>query len=183
MKNLIVAIVLLGVCFFANPQLQADNISLGGDIGLALPVGDFGNAAGLGFGIDAKAIFPINPDIAIGASIGYYSWGEKITGFSYSNIPITGTFMYFVSQGPTRFYIGGDLSINMLSVTIDMGGFFGGKASTTETYIGFAPVVGVVHPINDNLNLTGTAKYNIIFSSGSSISFISLRAGLMFRLK
>jgi hypothetical protein len=182
MKKLLFAFVLIGFCLFANPQLKAENISLGGDIGLALPVGDFGNAAGLGFGIDAKAIFPINPDIAIGASIGYYSWGEKVTGISYSNIPIAGTFMYFVSQGPSRFYIGSDLSINMLSVKIDFGGFFGSQSST-ETYVGLAPLVGIIHPINDNMNLTGTVKYNIIFSSGNSISFISIRGGLMFRLK
>lgn len=183
MKRFLVIFAIFTLVLVSSNEVEANNISVGGDIGLALPVGDFSDAAGLGFGIDAKAIFPLNPDIAIGASLGYYTWAEKVDGFGYSNIPITGTFMYFLSPGPTRFYIGGDLSINMLTATVDLGGFFGGSVSSTDTYLGFAPVVGVVAPIGDNLNITGTAKYNIIFSSGSSLSFISLRAGVMFVLQ
>ncbi|MBE2189626.1 MAG: hypothetical protein KGZ71_06295 [Desulfobulbaceae bacterium] len=183
MKRFFAIFAVLAITFISINEAKANNISIGGDVGLALPVGDFSDGAGMGFGIEGKAIFPMNPDIAIGASLGYYSWGEKVDGFGFSNIPITGTFMYFVSPSPTRFYVGADLSINMFTATVDLGGFFGGSASATETYVGFAPLVGIVAPIGDNMNITGTLKYNLIFSSGSSTGFISLRGGIMFLLK
>jgi hypothetical protein len=91
--------------------------------------------------------------------------------------------MYFLSPGTSRFYVGADLSANLLTVSIDRGSFFGGTHSSTNTYLGIAPLIGIVAPIGENMNITGTLKYNLIFSSGSSTGFISLRGGVMLVLQ
>ncbi len=181
MKRYFVIIVVLAITFISINDANAQNSLFGVDLGLALPAG--GLNAGTGFGIEAKGIIPMkkHPYIAFGIGVGYYWWGEKkISGYdnSRSNIPISATLMLFVSQNPIRLYFGSDFSMNFISITSESW-FSGVKGSRTDQYFGFAPLFGIIAPIDDNTNIIGTMKYNLILID-ETFNFLSLRVGLTF---
>jgi hypothetical protein len=54
-------------------------------IGIAVPMGDFGDAVGLGYGASVGADFKIKPHIKpeLIASLGYYMFSEKEQEYTY----------------------------------------------------------------------------------------------------
>lgn len=163
-------------------QVYSNNpMRVGGELGLQLPMGDFGDGANTGFGLSGIFQYDLQPQITVGGTIGYQSWGGKTDGFSWSNIPIMGLVNYkFNTEGLIPF-VGAEFGLNMLSVTVDSGFF--GSFSSSSTEIGLNLLGGVEQRINENLSWRVNAKYNIVLASGSNLTYLGINAGVMYHLK
>lgn len=152
-------------------------------VGVGLPMGDFGDANKLGFGLTIDGLFFID-QLGVGLSTGYHTFGYKEeTGFSsgaQSFIPILAEAVYLFSTEDFKPYAGvglglysvkasGDLSVSVPvginPVTMEII-----YETTTQSFsesksnFGFAPVVGMYLTLNDKMMLTGSARYNMIMS-------------------
>ena len=126
MKKLIV----LFVVFFAFSFVNAQKIGVGA--ALALPMGSFGDVAGVGFGGGAKFEMPLAPQIVGTASVTYLMFGEKeiagLAKYSYSIIPIFIGAKYLAGGG---LYGSVETGINMVSL----------KSTTQPLNLGFGMVI------------------------------------------
>lgn len=168
--------------FFATETFsqQPNPMRIGGELGLQLPMGDFGDAAGTGFALAGIFQYELNPNLIIGGTIGYQSFGGKSDGYSWSNIPIMGLVNYKFNPDGLIPFVGAEFGLNMLSVTVEAPFFGSYSSSSTELGINF--LGGVEQRLNQNLSWRVNAKYNIIFNSGGNLSFLGINAGVMYHL-
>jgi len=166
MKRLQLLLVAIIFAVTANAQIQ---VGVSGSLGL--PLGTFGDAAKLGVGATVTGKYQLNEKMTIGANIGYLSFSSDLEGFSWTIMPITGLFEY--NLGPA--YIGADLGFYSLGAEYE-------GISASDSYFGFAPVVGANFPISEKLSFNANAKYNIITSDGESTSYLGINLGLLFKL-
>ncbi len=141
------------------------------NIVLAAPVGDLSNVVGVGFGLNVNGHYFVNDNFAVGGGLQYLSFSGKSIGFGIT-IPCInytsfyGNAMYFFNTNDLQPYIGGDLGL---------------YTTTGGSNLGIAPAFGINYKINDNLKLNFAGKYNIIFASGGSASFIPINAGVLYK--
>ena len=94
---------LLPVSLFAQQEPGFNKMSLGANLEVSLPVGDFSNFAGTGFGGNVKFQYGTNFRGAFTASLGYLSWGSKDLGLGGSVKPSTFSFLvggkYYFADG------------------------------------------------------------------------------------
>lgn len=108
-------------------------------VDLNLPMGTFGDVAGLGFGASVRYDGAINDNLSWTAGLGYLSFSGKdytipgfgtISGTSFGVLPIQGGVKYYFTESNAGFY--GGLDIGMWIGT--------GTGSSSE--FGFSPGVG-----------------------------------------
>src|SRR3546814_16843151 len=75
MKRILTTTLILCAAFFANAQQGFHTISAGAEV--ALPLGDFGTAYGIGFGATGKAFDGITEQGDITGTSGYIHFGMK----------------------------------------------------------------------------------------------------------
>src|SRR3546814_89535 len=75
MKRILTTTLILCAAFFANAQQGFHTISAGAEV--ALPLGDFGEAYGIGFGATGKAFYGITEQGDITGTLGYIHFGMK----------------------------------------------------------------------------------------------------------
>jgi hypothetical protein len=172
--------IFIFVVFAGTISANAQNpMRVGGELGVQLPMGDFGDGANTGFGISGIFHYHLNPNLIIGGTLGYQSWGGKSDGFSWSNIPIMGLINYMFATEGLKPFVGGELGINSTSVSYDIFGFTGSESTTN---LGINILGGVEQQLNENLSWRVNAKYNIIFDSEDNLSFLGINAGIMYHL-
>ena len=182
MKYFVTIFVLVSVMCINTAQSQ-NPMRIGGELGLQLPVGDFGDAANMGFGISGIFQYYLQPQLILGGTIGYQSWGSDFEGFSYSNIPIMALLNYqFNTEGMIPF-VGAELGLNSFGASAEYE-YLGVTRSTSssEMYFGISILGGVESKLNENLSWRVNAKYNIIMGD-DNISFLGINAGVMYHLK
>jgi len=191
MKKLILLTSFVIISFLCvNAQMKI-NPSVG--IGIAVPMGDFGDAVGLGYGASVGADFKIKPHIKpeLIASLGYYMFSSKEQKYTKSSM--TGGEYGFKTKTNT-FYIGAGAKYVTLS------GFYGAALisfhnftnkveynypdylpledetiSKDFTRLGFTPIVGYQFKLAA-LKLEVYVRYSIIsdynnFGAGASLKF------------
>ncbi len=155
-------------------------LRLGGMLGASLPLGDFGDAAEVGFHIGALGEFaqPTWP-FAFRGEITYHRHGAKDIDGNASVLSFVPNIIFpFGDPAATaRPYIIGGLGLHRVSVEIDVPGF--GDAEETETKFGLNVGGGI------NFNLAGfdtfiEARWHSVFTSGESTNFIPLSFGFKF---
>lgn len=171
----VLTIVILSSVLSANAQNQ---MRVGGEVGIQLPMGDFGDAAKTGFGISGIFHYQVEPNIIVGGTIGYQSWSGEYNMYSFSNIPIMGIFNYMFSTEKFRPFVGAELGLNSTTTSVE---YFGVSGSDSEMNLGFNLLGGVEYDINEKLILRANVKYNIIFED-SNITFFGINAGVMYRI-
>lgn len=163
-------------------QAQNGRFSIGAE--LALPMGDFGDGAGIGFGGSVGYEHPIGDMMGLGLRAGYLSFSGKDGGPSSSMIPAQAFFKYYFGEQQNGFYAMANLGIHNFKVkipeytytdpftgqTITLGG---GSASSTD--LSYAPEIGY-HLANLDLGL----RYQIISSDGGSTSYLGARIAYVF---
>jgi outer membrane protein W len=183
MKKLqIIAFLLLGLIAF-NVSGQ---ISVGATIGAQLPMGDFSDIAKTGFGFNAMGTYSLDDNMAVGLNIGYNQFGkveipffEETETITYSMIPITGLFHYYFSNGTLRPFAGADLGLYSMGAKVK---FMGVETSDSKTYFGFAPTVGAMYELNDDVFLCGNLKYHYVSSEDIASTWVGINVGAVIKI-
>ncbi len=184
MKQLLSVIVLtVLLAGFINAQSK---MALGVQAGIALPMGDFGDGFDMGFGGIANFAYHINPNRDVTASAGYLTWGAKEGDVTFSSIPVLVGARYFFGKDKFNPYLAGELGIHFSTVDVPevvipgFGTIGGGSDSGSD--FGFGVGAGFLYQLSPKLDLDVNAKFNSIATSGSSSSYISIMAGVLFAL-
>lgn len=189
MKKVLVTIVALFLFVGISQAQNKMYLNIGGNV--ALPMGNFGDVAGTGFGGTAQFEMQFTPQLLGTATAGYIAWGGKdVTTFggkysyTYSAIPIlVGAKYYFMPSG--GFYGHGQIGLYMFSWDFEspavvVGGVTvaGGKLSETSSEFTFSFGAGYELPLSPKLMLDLSGAYIVI----SDLGHIGLRAGVKFGL-
>ncbi|MEO8400141.1 MAG: hypothetical protein ABI550_10090, partial [Ignavibacteriaceae bacterium] len=123
MKKLLV--VLFAVLLFGSISYsQTPPMSIGVGANLALPIGNFSDVAGTGFGVTGTFEMKFLPNFTGTGTIGYIKWGGKDFpnfSYSYSGIPIlVGGKYYFTPVTPV--YGMAQIGFTILSASYDYTG-------------------------------------------------------------
>ncbi|WP_337866482.1 outer membrane beta-barrel protein [Ignavibacterium sp.] len=180
--------LVLFVAFFAVAFTYAQSKMAASVQGtLSFPTGDFGDGAGTGFGASGTFVYSVSPMLDVTGSVGYIKWGtkESIPGYevSSSDIPILIGLRYTFGKGQFLPYGAAEVGLHMLSSSVK-GDLFGFPVdeSSTETKFGIAPGFGFLYKFNPKTALDVNAKYNMIFTEGSSTTHLSVDVGVLFGL-
>jgi hypothetical protein len=177
LMTIVLAVVLIaGFTSTSNAQ-----ISIGAKAGIALPMGTFGDAVGMGFGGSAIGEYAINENMAVGLNVGYYTFGGKTIGTidlpSFSVIPILADFKYFFQTEGFRPYVGAGIGMYMSSQTVPaitlMGITLSPETTVSNSDFGFEPKVGFW--MGDGFQYGASIGYNIVSNAnhlGINVGFI-----------
>lgn len=152
---------------------------------MGLPMGNFSNLAGTGFGATVRYDASINKQLSWSASIGYLSFSGKTLNIgnvsipfgSTSNVPLAGGVKYYF-PGTEGLYGAMDITINFLSTygyTFNSGN--GGGYNTigvSNTVIGVNPGLGY---------RVSTWDFAFRYNSAGDFSSLGLRAAYVFGKK
>jgi hypothetical protein len=156
---------------------------------LALPMGNFSDAAGIGFGASAGYELSVSDNIGVTGNAGYLMFGKKTfntgfaeTEFKYSMIPIQIGGKYYFGETMEGIYLGAQVGVHMLSLKVEtpsvtIGGVTipGSSSSDSETKISYAPQVGY-HLANIDIGV----RYQMVATEGSTTSYLGARIAYVF---
>ena len=187
MKNILtfaMALLLMaGISYRASAQEKGD-MKLGINAGVALPMGDFGEAWKMGIGGSADFKYFTSEKMAFGANLGYFMFsvkedsGEKSSDSdpSFSFMPVLATLDYYMGS----FYVGVGAGLYLWNSKVHVPGY--GDMSSNGSELGIAPSAGILLPISDKIQFNVNGKYNMVFTEGSSTTFISATGGILINL-
>lgn len=160
-------------------------LSLGGNLNVNLPQGDFGDEFKTGYGATATVRYGLNERINIGLNLGIQAFNGKANHLFYEDasvrfVPITGVFEFNLLTGKLKPYLGADLGLYNYKVKYKGGSV--GTYEKSETDLGMAPTFGLNFGMADNLDLNFNIKYHVVFNEGTNATFIGLGAGLIYYL-
>lgn len=189
MKKILFSILVLFVAVSLTQAQSKGDMSIAAQVGIAVPTGTFGDVYNLGFGGDATFMYHLNPKLALTGSAGYLTWGrnEDFGDGSFSTIPILGGVRYLLGKGNFRPYLSGQAGLFFSSSSYDVT-YYNGFTNVTTTYdasntdFGMVLGGGFFLPVG-SMKLDVSANYNMIFTSGSTTSYLGVFAGLAFPLK
>ena len=179
-----VAIVLMSTTLFA----QNGRISLGAELGL--PMGDFGDAASMGFGGSLRYEMPMGDNLGLTLTAGYLMFsgkdqeifGIEIEGADWSMIPIQLGAKYYFTEQQEGFYGMVELGVHAMTVTTPSYSttFLGvpvtvPESSASSTELSYAPAIGY-HLANIDIGL----RYQMIATEGSTTSYLGFRLAYVF---
>jgi len=184
MKRLAVLVCLLAVATMASAQ---GKMSLGGNVGIYLPMGDFGDVANTGFGILPQFEYQWKPNVNLTGTVGYVSFGGEsgtLYGmqyeYSYSDMPILVGAKYYFGEGKMKPYAMAKTGLHMFKAEATVGGF---SASASETYFGIDLGAGFEMPMGEKMNFDVAGGFESIFSEGESSNSLVISAGIKYFLK
>lgn len=143
MKKLVVMLALIAASVsFASAQ---GRFSVGPEV--AIPMGDFGDAVGVGIGGSLRYEAPINDNLSWTGTVGFISFSKKSfdDGFgdeydySASIIPIQAGIKYYFTESFNGFYVGAEAGLNLVKVKVS---YLDASATESDTKFGFAPQIG-----------------------------------------
>lgn len=174
---MLLAFALIGV-YQSNAQKHiVMPMYLGGEVGINVPMGDFGDAANLGFGGDAFFNYYFTPQVLLNASFGFFTWGSDVEGVTFTNLPLMAGVLYeFNAKGFTP-YVGAEIGLNFFSGKYSSG--FGQTFSSSKTKFGFAPTFGIVAPMSPDMDFRANLKFNVVEDANS----FCICAGLRWKLQ
>jgi opacity protein-like surface antigen len=175
-----VLVVALFVCVGSSQAAGKFSLNVGGDV--LIPVGDFGDRAGVGFGGTVRGEYMVDPMFSIGVTAGYITWSGKditipglgtISGTSASGIPLRAMGKYyFMPAGKSARVYG----------IAEVGVFISTTSGASSTDFNYAPGLGVEFPISDNAKIDVGARWDAIATSGVSSNNVGVRVGVLFPL-
>jgi len=180
MKKTILSCLLIAAFSIATYG-QNGVIHINGGVDGAFPLGNFGEAYGMGFGATVKGLYGISDAGQVGLTLGYIHFGTKEdlgagNSASFGVIPILALYRHHFGSLYVEPQIG--LSANHVKVKVsdsDSGFNFGGTASTTS--LGYAAGIGY---LIGNIDLS--ARYQGFSQNSSSAGFAGLRVAYNFSL-
>ncbi|HBZ00080.1 MAG TPA: hypothetical protein DEO84_02045, partial [candidate division Zixibacteria bacterium] len=135
--------VLIALAFCTMAKAEVGSKGIGGALEIAMPMGDFGDQAGTGFGVTANFQYGWKPNIDLMAQLGYISWGGKSIGsydYTIHAIPLQVGAKYYFTLETNRFYVGGLIGFHRFGITVKNTSI--GDISTSEGKVSLAPMGG-----------------------------------------
>ncbi|MFB5944794.1 outer membrane beta-barrel protein [Albibacterium profundi] len=178
MKKLVLVCLLL-TAFSIATYAQKGAIDINAGVDVALPLGDFGEGFGTGFGATAKGLYGVSDEGQVGLTLGYIHFGSKEdlgegNSVSFGVIPILALYRHHFGSLYVEPQIG--LSSNRSKITVSSSEFnFGGSASSTS--LGYA--AGIGYMLGD---IDISARYQGLSRGGSSSGFAAIRIAYNFSL-
>lgn len=191
MKKLFTFVAILFVAITMNAQ------QIGIQAGLGIPTGDFKDLtkAKLGFGGVATYFYQMSEiPVLFTGSVGYYTFKtDEIT----APAPLVGTLSQTISFVPIQVgarysfmkegfmpYVMAEVGYSIGNSSVDGTGIFASGSSSTDigSHASISPGLGFMYKMGTNINLDVNAKYNMIFDSGSTLSYVGVNAGVVFGL-
>lgn len=164
---------------------------------LGLPMGDFGDAVGVGFGVTLGYEIPVGDNLGVFAQAGWMTFSAKditidlgpfgsttVEGVSLTAIPIQVGAKYYFTENQEGFYAGALTGVHL----------FSSEGSDGTTDFGVAPLVGYM--VGENIDIS--VRYQLLFhsedvttvnpvtftttttSESTTNSYLGLRIGYMF---
>ncbi|MEO5569694.1 MAG: outer membrane beta-barrel protein [Bacteroidia bacterium] len=131
---------------------QNGRFSVGAELGL--PLGNFGDGSGLGFGGTLRYELPLGDKLGLTGTVGYISFSGKsfdpgfglpsIKGESLAMIPVQLGLKYYFMEAQNGFYAMAQIGVHIASVdqsSIDANGNLT-TTSKSKTYLSYAPELG-----------------------------------------
>ena len=191
MKKIIVTTLIL--FSFISLQAQRNPMSVGGNAEVSVPLGDFSDIASMGFGLNGAFIYGISEVFEATGSLGFISWSRDIptitetidasTDGSFTSIPILAGVRYYFPQRNLMPYATVELGLHIFSTsdyTITISEVETNLEGATDVNFGFAFGGGAVYEVSKGFKVDGSLKYNIINGDPSSLTHLTLRAGVIF---
>jgi outer membrane protein W len=151
----------IAALFLCSSLAANAQIKVGIDGGAQIPMGSLKDFSKTGFGGDLNGKYMLNPNMGVGLSVGYYSFGGKelvdgtdttssISSQKVENtiIPITANFTYYFSEGSFKPYAGVDLGAYIVKskttiVTPNVAGLTDGLTNGLSSLVsGFSSLAG-----------------------------------------
>ncbi|MGD9708097.1 MAG: outer membrane beta-barrel protein [Candidatus Delongbacteria bacterium] len=161
-KIVLFAVMIIAAVSFAQ---ESKKITWDGGVELAMPMGDFADAAGMGIGISAKVYYPVKPEIDITGRLGYIYISGEDDDWSFSEIPFMFGGRY---KFPNKFY--GLFEMGFTNFTVNWDG-----GDDDETELTFAFGGGYMHEKFDF-----SAFINSVQTEGDSANHFGIRVGYKF---
>jgi hypothetical protein len=185
MKKLFVVLVAIAlVASFASAQdiWGQGKMSAGPGVELALPMGTFGDVAGIGIGGFGVFQYGVTPEILLTGQIGYTSFAAKNSGWpTVSELQFLVGGKYNLSGQTTGGLYGmaqiGIVSYSVSEQTVTYGSYSVTVGGGSESDLAFAPGIG--YQIG---NIDASVKYLIVTTTGSSSSSLVLNVAYLFPL-
>jgi opacity protein-like surface antigen len=159
---------------------------VGGTIGVQIPIGSMADGMKTGFGFNVAGKYMLSDNFDLGLNIGWARFGVEDVGVedvtaSGQFIPVTALAEYhFNSSGKVKPYIGADMGLYVFKVKAKSGGY---TASTSDSYFGLAPVVGIEYEMKENLALAANLKYNYVIIEGDDGQYLGINVGVIYKFK
>lgn len=196
--------LIIMISVFSGISNAQNKMSLGVQAGIAVPMGDFGDAVDLGFGGQGNFVYSVAPNIDITGSLGYLTWSYKlesdVTSGSFSSVPLLAGIRYTFPAKGFAPYVMAQLGLHFVSSSIEINYdpyYYMAKGdgtsivtSTQATYkvsdsstkFGFGLGAGFLLPLSPKLDLDVNATFNNISTDGSSSNYIGIMAGVLMAL-
>jgi hypothetical protein len=175
LMTILLAIVLIAG-FTTTSKAQ---ISIGAKAGIAMPMGDFGDSYGMGFGGSAIGEYALNDNMAVGLNVGFYTFGGKdlpsgVTA-SFNIIPIIADFKYFFMTEGFMPYVGAGLGMYMMTSKSETSLM---SFSVSESGFGFAPKAGFW--MGEGFKYGASLEYNIVSFASTSVGHLGINVGVIY---
>ena len=106
-----VAGTLASVLWVWSGSAMAEGMIVGVDGALVLPMGDWADVAGLGFGALGRFEYALDPQLSATGRVGYLVHLEKNDTYKTSELPLLAGLRYGLSEGPDGLYLAGEAGL------------------------------------------------------------------------
>jgi opacity protein-like surface antigen len=159
-------------------------MTIGAEVGVQVPTGNFGDIGGTGYGINANYSYYFQSNFSVNFSLGYYKWGTKTdfqgVDITFSDVPFLGGIQYIFKGSDFHPYIGLEIGFHFTSTNYDyVVTGFGLNKSDSDTRFGFSPIVGIIFPASKEMDIRANLKYNVIDNG----NHFGINAGIIYYLK
>ncbi len=167
----------------AQMPFSVQNLGVNGGLTFKVPIGTFGDVAGVGFGFVVQGEYVFTPQISILAGLGYVIYSGKDLGsyrYNYSELPLTAGAKYYLfppGKNPMRIFLLGELGFHRMGYSSEYRyELFGvprvDRYSSAVVRLGLTPGAGVEMMVgNFRIDITGFMA--LITGSYSNIGFRS----------
>ncbi len=169
--------LVIGALLFLSGSNATAQFSAGVEVGI--PMGNFSNVAGAGFGVSGRYEASIKDKLNWTASAGFLSFsGKAFLGGTFGNVslvPLVGGIKYYFNEAKNGFYGTADIGLSFINYSVAYPNSGNGNgvtfASASTTRFGLAPGVGYRM---GNWDFTG--RFNLV----SDFNYFGLRAAYIF---
>ena len=143
-----IAALILSAALLSPSVAQAEDMLVGVDGALVLPLGDWADVTGIGFGALGRFEYELEPSLSLTARAGYITHLEKNEHYKTSELPLLGGVRLGLSNQPDGVYVAGELGLVNFTLRRPVAGAVFGSGgelderSDSELKVGAAGGVG-----------------------------------------